>query len=672
MKRVSKALPAIVLASTAIFLAGCENGATTNSSTVQPTKTSEATPATTSENTSASQLASAMTSGDQKAPEPSTPATPRTRTRQPDASAVKGEPPRIKTTDPRMVERQMLIDSADITQAAPADGVREKMPDTRTTDRTPKTPKTDSSQFVNADAPVVVVAEPTSVDLGELATSEVGVGKVKLINNSDQPMKLVECKSSCGCTTTNCPKDTVIPAKESIELEVRLTASATPNDHLSKTLTYIVEGHPMITIPVHAKVISFVAVEPAILDTDSSLDGKLTLRAIDDQPFVITSVIPAIFDGFSTEPATTQELTIDWNRFVESAHRGRITIYTTHPKSRAAYVNVRGVKATEAQQKWMASRNSSQQTPNLSPTAPGAQATTPSQFDPQVVAMTPLDARLHANAKVDNVEEINKAIAEGANIDATDANGKTALHLAVAGGKYDAAMALLEAGADLEARDRSGRTPLMWSVESRNVKLVLNLIERGASLDARDETGGTPLMWAAGFGDVNTVQAILQAKPDLTATDSHGMTPLMWAASFGDGARAKLLIDAGIGLDVVDASRGCSALMYAARSSGAVETLQVLLDAGADLDLVDVTGRTALSWAALLGTPEKVQLLLDAGSDVTKEDFRGWTPLAYAKNRRDRNGAPITAILEDATAKAKSGDDKSASAAEPVDPQARR
>lgn len=664
MKRVSAAIPAIVFASSLLWLSGCENGAANNNnSTAKATNTANATTEKASDAVKPNQLAAA---GDQTgARDLAASEIPVRHLPDPKKPASKQEPIKIKPSDIRVSERMALDSDGAKLGTSAADRVARTKGD-GAAPLSKEAQMKENAQFINEDAPTVVHAEPPAVDLGEISTSDVGLGSVKLVNTSDKPMRLLECKSSCGCTTTNCPKGQVIPAHEFIELEVRLTAGATPNDHLSKSLTYIVEDHPMITVPVTAKVVSYIAVTPTYFDTDKSLDGKLTLHAIDDQPFVVTSMIPAIIDEFSTEPAATQELNIDWDKWVESGHRGRITIYTTHPKCRAVYAQVRGIKATEAQQKWAQSRpNTPQRAPGLAP-APQPNNTDPSalgsQFQPEVVTLSPVDARLHANAKVENIEELKKAIAEGGNVNAPDASGKTPLHVAATAGKLESVKTLIESGADLEARDRSGRTPLMWAVESRSGKVVAALLTAGADVNARDETGGTPLMWAAGFGDESTLRAILSVEPELSVTDDHGMTPLMWAASFGDGARVKVLLEAGLALDVVDATRGCSALMYAARSSGPVETLKALIEAGADLKVVDVTGRTALAWAALLGTPEKVQILLDAGADVTKEDFRGWTPLTYAKNRRDRNGPNIAAILEDATAKAAATTEKSASA----------
>ena len=664
MKHVARANSAVICATSLFLLAGCNGDKPTEPTTddVKPAS------ATSESATARSEQVAARNLSEKAIPAEAGDAT-SLRAAAATGASKKDPIQRVKAADVRIDERIAVNPDGTATKIDPAARAERAARAAAL-----KSQKPDNSQYINPEAAVVVRPEPAQLFLGEISTGDVGTGTITLVNSGDRPLRLMECKSSCGCTTTNCPTGTEIPAGGSLELPVRLTAGATPQESLAKSLTYIIEDHPLISVPVSAKVVSYIAMTPDVLDTDVNLDGTLTLRAIDDQPFVITSMIPPIITEFATEPAVEQTVEIDWDAYVNSGYRGgsRLIFYTSHEKCRAAYANVRGVKAREAQAAFQAARGRGQTAPGLDAIPPGDDLDR--NFRPQQVSLTAVDLRLHAFTKVENVEGMKQVLAEGANVSAADASGKAPLHVAATEGKVKAIDALLEAGAEIEARDRGGRTPLMWAVESRNAAAVERLIDAGADLAARDETGGTTLMWAAGFGSAETLDAILNAKPDITATDDHGMTPLMWAASFGDGARVKMLVDAGIDVNIVDGSRGCSALMYAARSSGSIETVETLLDAGADLNTVDVTGRTALSWAALLGTPEKVQLLLEAGSNVLKEDFRGWTPLRYAENRRDRNGALILSLLREATAKASGEAEKSAAdtEAEPIDPQARR
>ena len=82
-----------------------------------------------------------------------------------------------------------------------------------------------------------------------------------------------------------------------------------------------------------------------------------------------------------------------------------------------------------------------------------------------------------------------------ANLDATDENGRTALHCACEGGHVEVARALVIADCDREARDNLGRTPLMvgaWCghVQVRKPAEILTLTQ--TTLHAKPKMQGKP------------------------------------------------------------------------------------------------------------------------------------------------------------------------------------
>lgn len=90
-------------------------------------------------------------------------------------------------------------------------------------------------------------------------------------------------------------------------------------------------------------------------------------------------------------------------------------------------------------------------------------------------------------------------IAAGAEVDAIDDLGRTALAYATNVGMPGVVYALLEAGADLNQADADGWTPLMNAITRGNVDLVRELLRRGASPTAPAVDGMTPLRLAAYF-----------------------------------------------------------------------------------------------------------------------------------------------------------------------------
>jgi len=88
--------------------------------------------------------------------------------------------------------------------------------------------------------------------------------------------------------------------------------------------------------------------------------------------------------------------------------------------------------------------------------------------------------------------------------------------------------ALLAAGADVNAQDERGRTALMWAAAQNPIPAVtLALLEAGASVNERDHDQMTALMWAAKEGtNSDVVETLLTRGADASLVDSSGLTAL--------------------------------------------------------------------------------------------------------------------------------------------------
>ena len=101
-----------------------------------------------------------------------------------------------------------------------------------------------------------------------------------------------------------------------------------------------------------------------------------------------------------------------------------------------------------------------------------------------------------------DTDVIRALVAAGVNVDATNANGWTALVMAASWGESVALNALIAAGADVNAVDNRGWTALMWAVREGNTDVVRNLVDAGADLNVADNIGRTPFNVALRHRDI--------------------------------------------------------------------------------------------------------------------------------------------------------------------------
>jgi ankyrin repeat protein len=91
-------------------------------------------------------------------------------------------------------------------------------------------------------------------------------------------------------------------------------------------------------------------------------------------------------------------------------------------------------------------------------------------------------------------------LAEGADPDTPDEDGRTPLHSAVLGSSLGVLALLLEAGADPNLRDKDGWTALHFAAQESLPEMVRILVARGADPNIQDNDGATPL-WRAVQGE---------------------------------------------------------------------------------------------------------------------------------------------------------------------------
>jgi ankyrin repeat protein len=263
------------------------------------------------------------------------------------------------------------------------------------------------------------------------------------------------------------------------------------------------------------------------------------------------------------------------------------------------------------------------------------------------------DLRLIDAVKNRDADAVRALLLQHADVNATQADGATALHWAAYNDDLSLAESLIRARARVSAADDTGVTPIYLACMNHSRAMVEKLLAAGANPNAALVNGETALMTCARTGDAGAVRALLARGADVnTKEPSHDQTALMWAAAqkHPDVVAALLEHRADVkarsrvytqtvtsevtqragreALNYTVPRGGSTPLLFAARS-GDAESARLLLAAGADVNDALPNGMTALVEAAHSGQEAVGILLLDSGADANAAEV-GYSALHAA------------------------------------------
>src|SRR5687767_6110655 len=142
---------------------------------------------------------------------------------------------------------------------------------------------------------------------------------------------------------------------------------------------------------------------------------------------------------------------------------------------------------------------------------------------------------------------VRALLRDGADVNAPQGDGMTALHWSALNGDLDSTNVVLQAGATTEPLTRVGRyTPLHLASSRGHAAVVARLLEAGSKPGVLTETGVQPIHLAAQAGNPDAIKALLDRGAEINARDlTHGRTPLIFAASQNRLEAMKLLLARG-------------------------------------------------------------------------------------------------------------------------------
>ena len=130
---------------------------------------------------------------------------------------------------------------------------------------------------------------------------------------------------------------------------------------------------------------------------------------------------------------------------------------------------------------------------------------------PRVTSPPPLPRDNSQAARYGDLEDVQSYLSQGVSVDATDAEGRTALFFAAANGHADIVDLLLSKDADPNMANEQGGTALHWACVNGHGGIVAKLLEAGAKATLVNAGGRTALDEAMHNDRQACVDAIMKA-----------------------------------------------------------------------------------------------------------------------------------------------------------------
>jgi ankyrin repeat protein len=183
-------------------------------------------------------------------------------------------------------------------------------------------------------------------------------------------------------------------------------------------------------------------------------------------------------------------------------------------------------------------------------------------------------------------------------------------------GAYQEIEAAIKNGANVNATGNDGYTALMVAaLYSENPEAIRILIENGADVNAANNYGNTALILAlAGWKNSNpeVIRILIENEADVNAVNNYGNT----------------------------------ALILAGWKNSNPEVIKILIENGADVNMIGEDGMTALLTSLISDEPslQTVTLLIENGADANAKDDEGKTALDYAKLKYSEDSEIVTVL----------------------------
>ncbi len=226
-------------------------------------------------------------------------------------------------------------------------------------------------------------------------------------------------------------------------------------------------------------------------------------------------------------------------------------------------------------------------------------------------------------------EIIKYLISKGADVNAKNDGGDTALHIAIFKDKNKEIIELLiEKGADVNAKDNDGETALYKAVADKKYEIAKYLISKGADINAKTNGGTTILMKVAGTKEYYKTVTTVERQKNSSYKVGTDVVKTTTVAGSEVLEMVKYLVEKGA--DINAKSEYLTPLSGATYNNN-IEIVKYLVSKGADVNLASGDGETPLMCASQFGYLAIVKYLISKGANVDIKDSKGETAIEYAQ-----------------------------------------
>ncbi|XP_050409271.1 serine/threonine-protein phosphatase 6 regulatory ankyrin repeat subunit C [Patella vulgata] len=238
------------------------------------------------------------------------------------------------------------------------------------------------------------------------------------------------------------------------------------------------------------------------------------------------------------------------------------------------------------------------------------------------------------------VEMMNVLVSNGANLDITDIDNSSLLHIACSLSTVDVVQYLIDCNCNVNCVDgKYNRTPVFYCCardSPQAVEMMNVLVSNGANLDITDIDNTSLLHIACWLSTVDVVQYLIDNNCNVNCVGGmYNRTPL-FDCCYKDVPQAvekmKVLVSNGAKLDVTDIDN--TSLLHAACCLSTVDVVQYLIDNNCNVNCVSgMYNRTPLFYCCYKDAPqavEKMNVLVSNGAKLDFIDDQNTTPLHRA------------------------------------------